>query len=239
MKMLLLAGSALALLGAPVAQAAVSTYSVMTTWAEPETAPNDSIFIGSFDFDSATKAVTNLKGVLSESMTGNGVGYPNDSMTWLTLSNQLVSWYDGTLGGTFAATFKNPTTTTFTTSFGGDTWLPGGEVVYAGFPNAAANPGNAFALIFVPDNPLAQLTQGQVDKLAYADCALGGMMGATCMTGTSIAGYGAPGTMGGFPLSQTIAAVPEPETYALYMAGLGLMGFISRRRGSKRFKLFA
>ena len=66
MKMLLLAGSALALLGAPVAQAAVSTYSVMTTWAEPETAPNDSIFIGSFDFDSATKAVTNLKGLLSE-----------------------------------------------------------------------------------------------------------------------------------------------------------------------------
>lgn len=239
MKMLLLAGSALALLGAPVAQAAVNTYSVMTTWAEPETAPNDSIFIGSFDFDSATKAVTNLKGVLSESMAGNGVGYPNDSMTWLTLSNQRVSWYDGTLGGTFAATFKNPTTTTFTTSFGGDTWLPGGEVVYAGFPSTAANPGNAYALIFVPDNPLAQLTQAQVDKLAYADCAAGGMMGATCMTGTSIAGYGAPGTMGGFPLSQTIAAVPEPETYAMYMAGLGLMGFISRRRGSKRFKLFA
>ncbi|NTV69081.1 MAG: PEP-CTERM sorting domain-containing protein [Azonexaceae bacterium] len=238
MKMLLLAGSALALLGAPVAQAAVSTYSVMTTWAEPETAPNDSIFIGSFDFDSTTKTVSNLKGVLSESMTGNGVGYPNDSMTWLTLGNQLVSWYDGTLGGTFAATFKNSTTTTFTKSFGGDTWLPGGEVVYAGFPNAAANPGNAYALIFVPDNPLAQLTQAQVDKLAYADCATGGMMGATCMTGTSIAGYGTLGTMGGFPLSQTIAAVPEPDTYAMFMAGLGLMGFISRRRGSKRFKLF-
>ena len=26
------------------------------------------------------------------------------------------------------------------------------------------------------------------------------------------------------------APVPEPETYALFMAGLGLMGFIARRR---------
>jgi probable HAF family extracellular repeat protein len=27
-----------------------------------------------------------------------------------------------------------------------------------------------------------------------------------------------------------VAPVPEPETYALFMAGLGLMGFIARRR---------
>jgi hypothetical protein len=28
----------------------------------------------------------------------------------------------------------------------------------------------------------------------------------------------------------TVTAVPEPETYALFMAGLGLMGLIARRR---------
>jgi hypothetical protein len=28
------------------------------------------------------------------------------------------------------------------------------------------------------------------------------MMGATCMAGTSIAGYGTVGSMGGYPLSQ-------------------------------------
>ena len=27
-----------------------------------------------------------------------------------------------------------------------------------------------------------------------------------------------------------VTAVPEPETYAMFMAGLGLMGFIARRR---------
>ena len=31
-------------------------------------------------------------------------------------------------------------------------------------------------------------------------------------------------------LSQTIPAVPEPETYAMLLAGLGLMGAIARRR---------
>ena len=229
MKKTLLIASAIALLGSSAAQAA--TYNVTTTWLEPETQPNDSIFIGSFDFDAATKTVSNLKGILSESMTGNdNAGYPNDTMTWLTLDYQLASWHDNMLGGTFAATFRNPTTSTFTTDFGSDGWSPG-EVVYAGFPNASSNPGNAYALIFVPDTPTQALTQAQIDKLAYADCAPGGMMGATCMTGTSEAGYGMTGSMGAYPVSQAItAAVPEPETYAMFLAGLGLMSFIARRR---------
>jgi len=33
-------------------------------------------------------------------------------------------------------------------------------------------------------------------------------------------------------LTSQTAAVPEPETYAMFMAGLGLMGFVSRRRKS-------
>jgi hypothetical protein len=28
----------------------------------------------------------------------------------------------------------------------------------------------------------------------------------------------------------SVAAVPEPETYAMLLAGLGVMGFIARRR---------
>jgi hypothetical protein len=75
--------------------------------------------------------------------------------------------------------------------------------VYYGFPDA--NPGNAYARIFVnTTDPTAALTQAQIDKLAYADCAPGGMMMTTCMTGTSVAGYGTVGTMEGYPLSQTI-----------------------------------
>jgi len=238
MKTALLVASTLALLGSLPAQAHTETYNVTLTFFEPDTQPRDTIFIGSFDYDTHTKTVSGLQGVLSESMTGDPVAYPNDNMTWLTLSNQLVSWYDASLGGTFAAAFRNTDTNTFWTGLlgKGDGWSTKAGIdaqgIYYGF--GSTNPGNAYALIFVPDDPLAALTQAQIDKLAYADCAPGGMMGAVCMTGTSVAGYGLAGTMSGYPLSQTItAAVPEPETWGMLLAGLGLVGYAARRRSRR------
>jgi hypothetical protein len=219
-----------------VAEASVTTYNVKETFFEPDTQPNNSIFIGSFSFDDVTKTVSNLHGILSESMTGGSTGYPNDTMTWLSLNYQLSAVYDAGLGGLLVTTFKNSDTNTFSTSFGGDGWTPQAGVdvggIYYGYPKPAKNPGNAYAMIFVnTTNPLAALTQAQIDKLAYADCAPGGMMGAVCMTGTSAAGYGAIGTMSGIPVSQLItAAVPEPESYAMLLAGLSFMGFIARKR---------
>jgi hypothetical protein len=187
----------------------IISYDITTTWYEPDTQPNDSIFIGTFDYDPNTHTVSNLKGKLSESMTDDGgAGYPNDNMIWLDLEYQLVTWYDDTLGGTFAATFKNNNTSTFWTGLGGDGWSPEAGIAvggaYDGFPTPAQNPGNAYALIFIPDNPTTPLTQAQIDKLAYADCAPGGMMGSACMTGTSAAGYGYTGTMDGYPVFQNI-----------------------------------
>jgi hypothetical protein len=246
-KKLMIAGMLALLGGAQVAQAA--TYNVTAVWYEPETQPRDSIFQGSFDYDMATHAVTNLKGLLSESMTGSDAS----NMNWLSLNNQLVSWYDSSLGGTFAAAFKNTTTATFCSSAmcgsPADNWSPqtGVDVggVYSGFPVSSKNPENAYALIFVPNDPTSPLSQAQLDKIAYADFVklspaqpgypagyfYGGMMGAVGMTGTSAAGYGAVGTMGGYPVSQTItAAVPEPETYAMFLIGIGLIGSIARRR---------
>lgn len=241
MKKLSLLCAAALLAGAQAAHATLVTYNVTTTWYEPETQPNDSIFQGSFVYDTDTHVVSGLQGQLSESMTGTNPS----NMVWLTLSNQLVSWYDAALGGTFAATFKNSNTDTFWTGTGGDGWSPAAGIavggVYDGFPVAANNPGNAYALIFVPDNPTEALTQTQIDKLAYADCVPtasggmmmgGGMMGSVCMTGTSLAGYGAVGTMSGYPVSQTITpAVPVPAAAWLFGSGLlGLAGTARRRK---------
>jgi hypothetical protein len=194
--------------GVQVAEASVTTYNVFERFYEPMTQPSDTIFKGTFDYDTVTHTVSNLKGILSESMTGGATGYPNDTMTWLTLNNQLVSWHDANLGGTFAAAFRNTNTNTFWTGGGGDGWSPQAGIAaggtFYGFPVHANNPGNAYALIFIPDNPLTPLTQAQIDKLAYADFAPGGMMGAVGMTGTSVAGYGAVGTMDGYPVEQVI-----------------------------------
>lgn len=222
---------------AVAAHAAPVTYNVTETFFEPDTQPKNTIFKGTFDYDAATKTVSNLKGLLSESMTGTSA----DDMTWLSLDYQLKSWYDASLGGTFAATFKNNSTDTFWTGMGGDGWSPESGIdaggVYFGFPKPAKNPGNAYTLIFVPDAPLSTLTQAQINKLAYADCAPGGMMGAVCMTGTSEAGYGAIGTMSGVPLSQVItptAAVPEPSSAMLTLAGLAVGALAFRRRAIKQ-----
>ncbi len=227
MKRLLLIG-ALSMVAAQAAEATVIPYDVTATFYEPDTQPYNTIFIGSFDYDDATQTVSNLHGALSESMTGNMMG----SMTWLPLNHQLSATYDAALGGLLVTTFLNANTNTLTTMFGGDGWTPGsdqGTGLYHGF--SGDNPGNAYARIFVnTTNPLAPLTQAQIDKLAYADCADGGMMGASCMTGTSVAGYGYIGTMSGYPVSQTITAViPEPGSSALVMTGLGLLGLVSRR----------
>ena len=204
--------------GVQVAQGAVISCNVFERFSEPMTYPSDTIFKGTFDYDTVTHTVSNFKGILSESMTGGDTGYPNDTMTWLTLDYQLKSWHYDTLGGTFAATFKNSNTNTFSTMLGGDGWSPQAGILnlgtYHGFPGT--NPGNAYALIFVPDAPLTPLTQAQIDKLAYADFAPGGMMGPVGMTGTTVAGYGAVGTMDGYPVEQVITVintVPNPFSF--------------------------
>ena len=200
-------------LGAGSASTAVdvlTTFDVLTRFYEPDTQPRDSIFTGSFVLNTTTQAITGLTGRLTESMSGNAIGSaPYYDMTQVPLAFQLQSWRDASLGGTFVASFAKNTTSTFTTASGGDGWSPQAGIasggVYAGFPaKYATTIQNSSILIFVPDNPFVALTAAQIAKLAYADCAPGGMMGAVCMTATSSVGYGAVGTMSGYPVSQTI-----------------------------------
>ena len=185
----------------------VTRYAVETVFREPDTQPNDSIFLGTYTFNASTGVVSGLAGELSEAMSGGPTGFPDDTMTWVTLGNQLSSipvTLDGVTGW-LVTTFRLEVTDTLSADpkFGGtDGWAPGsGAALHWGFPGP--NPGNAYVMIFVAAaDPTAAPTQGQIAKLAYADCTPNGMMGATCMTGTSVAGYGTVGSMGGYPLSQ-------------------------------------
>ncbi|TAJ80863.1 MAG: fibronectin type III domain-containing protein [Gallionellaceae bacterium] len=182
----------------PSAAADVLTnYNVTATFYEPDTQPNNSVFTGSFTVDSTTRQVLNLKGALTESMTHINDGQP---MTTVALVYQLAAVSDGQ-GGLLVSTFALNTTDTF--SEGGN--AAGSQGLYYGYPSAknpaAGGVGNSYATIYVNlANPAAAPTSAQVGKLAYGDCAPGGMMGDVCMTG-----YAGIGTMGGFPLAQTIA----------------------------------
>ncbi len=186
---------------APATTGALRFYEVVETFTEPMTQPNDTIFTGTFTFDTTSKVVTNLTGSLTQSMTMMG------PMTTVALTHQLSS-VPVTLGGVnglLVTTFALATTDTFSPSG----FAPGGTE-YFGLLTGALNPaaggvGNAYAMIFVNTaDPTTDPAQAQLDKLAYADCTAGGMMMNTCMTGTTMAGYGRMGTMMGEPTGQVV-----------------------------------
>jgi hypothetical protein len=178
----------------------------------------DTIFTGTFDFDGHTGTVSNLQGSLSQAMTGN--------TAFRSLDYQLSSVYDATLGGLLVSVFHQNTTDVFE----GGGFATGGTKEFGN--------QNAYVTIFVNTvDPTAELTTAQIAKLAYGDCTTGSLMGMgtgakICMTGwlgpeSDLSG----GTMQGtYPISQTIAAVPEADTYAMLMAGLGVVGFAARKR---------
>jgi len=190
---------------APAVTGQLRFYSIVETFQEPMTQPNDTIFTGTFTFDVTSKVVSSLAGTLTQAMTKNG-GVYGPPMTTVALTHQLSS-EPVTLGGVnglLVTTFALPTVNTFDPSG----FAPGGTQYY-GLGSGAPNPksggvGNAYAMVFVNTfDPTTAVTQAQIDKLAYADCTAGGMMMSTCMTGTTMAGYGTDGTMMGYPEAQT------------------------------------
>jgi hypothetical protein len=186
----------------PATTGVLRFYEIGTVFHEPMTQPNDTVFTGSFTFDTTSKLVSNLTGTLTQAMVG-------PPMTTVALDNQLsaVAVTLGGVDGLLVTTFKNTTTQTIDPATGTvdpTGFAPGGQE-YWGLSTQGTNPQNAYAMVFVNTaDPTATIAQAQLDKVAYADCTPDGMMMATCMTGTSRAGYGTPGSMMGEPSEQTV-----------------------------------
>lgn len=182
-----------------VAQGSIR-YAIETTFFEPDTQPNNTIFTGTFDFNPQTKTVSNLRGVLTESMTG-------PPMLTVPIAYQLstVPANDGK-SGLLVTSFALNTTNVF--AEGG--FAANSQGLYYGFNQIprAQNPatggvGNAFITVYINPNDLtAPIPAAALNRLAYGDCFAGGMMGDTCMTG-----YLGHGTMGGYPIAQKITPV--------------------------------
>jgi len=163
-------------------------------------------------------------------------GYAQGDPGWLNLSYQLAS----SVSGDYVTVTAFKINSTDVVKGGGyDVWGtdatldPNNARAYGEADQSARNNNAFFTLVFDKNDPTN--TSLTFDQIVYADETRFGMMG-PMVTGwlgmTAHKDYGAGvGSMGGYPTNLTItAAVPEPETYAMFLAGLGLMGAIARRR---------
>ena len=110
-KKLLIGGAVSMIVGMSAAHATVTTYDVTETFNQvvyDTSHPDwDTIFKGSFTYDSDTHTVSNLTGLLSQAMDGN--------TTWVPLNYQLSTVANGT-DGLIVSVFKNNSTATFVPS---------------------------------------------------------------------------------------------------------------------------
>lgn len=218
--------------GAPSAPAEVVTrYDVVVRFKEPEYAYDMTEFHGSFTYNATQRTVSGLQGELSEVMAGNnqpGGIYP-DGMPLLPLRYQLSVIAAPAGDGLLVTSFLLNHTRTLSDDprdRGTDGFTPGtGNWKYWGYnggTRSAPNPGNAYIRIFVNTrDPALPLSAGQIDTLAYADCAEQGMMGNDCMTGTTIAGYGTIGSMRGYPIEQHIQISQSQSNSSTAALGIG------------------
>ena len=158
-------------------------------------------------------------------------GFSSNNLYTLDSSNGAdisVSGYNaGTVSGNYVAyngygdpaSLSSLSSFLFNGAFFTGAWNDGLSITVNGFLGGLATQ----SMTFVVDShaPTWQLFDWTVDSLTFSS--FGGVD----------QGYGGSGShfaMDNFTYNEVLSAVPEPETYAMFALGLGLMGVFSRRR---------
>lgn len=154
---------------------------------------------------------------------------------WLALSAGVanagvptMSAWDGSALAGYNATIGNsgvtsPFTDVYTFSI--PLGVPGNGAANAIKLTAANVVFTAFTLAEASFGTVVGIISGNQANLTFAG---GATPGAYTLT---VAGYKVyPGQSGSYAGNVSVNAVPEPETYAMLLAGLGLVGFTARRR---------
>ncbi len=204
----LLASSFLMISNVQTAQA--SLYSVNVVFSNVGYA--NSTFVGTFNWDGAS--ITGLKGIFTDNAM---------EAAPLALNYQNVASSSDGAGGVKATVF----------ALNGDTnvFKPSGYNYATGI--MAYGNGNAYVTIDVnASNPLLGPTS--LNPVSAASGAPDSMMGKMTMAWHTDALTGSFGNMGnGQPISLTVAAVPEPEEYAMMLLGFGMVGYQIKRKQKK------
>jgi hypothetical protein len=152
------------------------------------------------------------------------------SLTYSLLGAPGVTNFMPDAAGVFSATgsaavtlatgsLLSPGSTSLTADPGTGLLLPAAQLT------ASFNANPAFASFFVTPPATTPLT------ISAAFTSTG-----TIITSSALAGGGTRLSIngGGGNATVSVSAIPEPDTYGMVLAGLGLLGFISRRKAKRR-----